>query len=122
MRDENEAIARVKPKFARKLIKFSTRPIYYHRKSFGFQERNRIPSGQIYFRRWHLPFFDCAFDWFYRSFKMVLVSIIQIYCALMLTAGIMGFPRHSTETVDELVLELHLELSVDDARFLVSIP
>jgi hypothetical protein len=49
MRDENGDIAKIEAEIRKKAIKFSTRPIYHHRKSTRFQERNRILAQQFTF-------------------------------------------------------------------------
>jgi hypothetical protein len=51
----------------------------------------------------------------FRSFKMVLVSIIPNLPPLMSTAGNHTF-RHSTETIDDIGFRNCVWLSVDDTR------
>jgi hypothetical protein len=77
-------------------------------KSFGFQKGTGYLGLTIYFRRWHLPFSDCAFDWFY-----VLVQNGTGFHHSKFTVNVNrrnhGLSRHSTETVDDIGFELHLD-------------
>jgi hypothetical protein len=55
-------------------------------------KREQDTCWTIYFRRWHLPFFDCTFDSIYVPFVQNGFGFYHSnLLPLMLTAGIMGF-------------------------------
>jgi predicted RND superfamily exporter protein len=123
MRDESgDKIAKIEAEIAKKLLKFSQKPVQsnHYGQSTRFPERNRILAQQFTFvTSFCLLLTALLIAFMFRSFKMVLVSIIPNLLPLMLTAGIMGFLDIPLKPSTILVFGIAFGLSDDDTvRFL----